>query len=218
MSHVYVFGDEAGNFDFSRGPGASRFFLLTTVTMLDCGIATALLDLRRQLAWDGLELKDGFHATEDRQAVRDRVFRVLAGYEFRIDATILDKPKAEPQIRTSREAFYEIAWYHHLKYVAPILVKPGDELHLIAASLGSAAERRSFHNAIEGVVKTRMVNVTCRTAFWPAAVDPCIQVADYCSWAVQRKWEKGDCRSYDLIQDKIRSEYDVFERGTRLYY
>jgi hypothetical protein len=32
MSTVYLFGDEAGNFDFSGGPGASRYFILATVT------------------------------------------------------------------------------------------------------------------------------------------------------------------------------------------
>jgi hypothetical protein len=33
MSTVYLFGDEAGNFDFSDGRGATRYFILATVTM-----------------------------------------------------------------------------------------------------------------------------------------------------------------------------------------
>jgi hypothetical protein len=36
MSTVYLFGDEAGNFDFSDGLGASRYFILATVTMSSC--------------------------------------------------------------------------------------------------------------------------------------------------------------------------------------
>jgi hypothetical protein len=43
-------------------------------------------------------------------------------------------------------------------------------------------------------------------------------VADYCCWALSRKWEKGDDRSYALIQDKIRSEFDVFRSGRTFYY
>lgn len=45
-----------------------------------------------------------------------------------------------------------------------------------------------------------------------------LQVADYCNWAIYRKWEREDARSYDLIRARIRSEYDIFQRGTRHYY
>jgi hypothetical protein len=30
----------------------------------------------------------------------------------------------------------------------------------------------------------------------PHMSDPCLQVADYCTWAIQRKWERGDERSH----------------------
>jgi hypothetical protein len=35
MATVYLFGDEAGNFDFSEHGGASWYFILTTVAMGD---------------------------------------------------------------------------------------------------------------------------------------------------------------------------------------
>ena len=56
-----------------------------------------------------------------------------------------------------------------------------------------------------------------RTAFWPCQTDPCLQAADYCTWAIQRKWEKGDRRSYDLIKDKISYEYELWARG-KIHY
>ena len=57
-----------------------------------------------------------------------------------------------------------------------------------------------------------------RIACWPAAIDPALQVADYCSWAIQRKWERGDARSYASIANKVKSEFDLFERGKVIYY
>jgi hypothetical protein len=45
-----------------------------------------------------------------------------------------------------------------------------------------------------------------------------LQVADYCSWAVSRKWERGVHAEYDLIAAKIRSEFDLWARGTVHYY
>jgi hypothetical protein len=43
-----------------------------------------------------------------------------------------------------------------------------------------------------------------QAAFWPAESDPCLQIADYVTWAVQRKYQQQDERSYELIEDKTR--------------
>jgi hypothetical protein len=56
MSRVFVFADEAGNFDFSRRAGASKYFILVTITLPDCSAGLALLELRRELAWEGMGL------------------------------------------------------------------------------------------------------------------------------------------------------------------
>jgi hypothetical protein len=45
-----------------------------------------------------------------------------------------------------------------------------------------------------------------------------LQIADYVTWAVQRKYEQQDDRSYDLIKAKIRSEFKPFEAGPTVYY
>lgn len=87
MARRNIFADESGNFDFSRKPGASKYFILTTVTMGSYAAGDALLQLRRDMAWDGLGLISEFHATTDAQAVRDRVFEALRAHDFRIDAT-----------------------------------------------------------------------------------------------------------------------------------
>ena len=120
VTQIYCFADEAGNFDF-RPPetGASRYFILTTVTMRDCAPGHALVDLRRELAMEGADVSRPFHASEDRQVIRDRVFEALAPYDFRVDATILEKRKAQPHVRLSEPRFYQTAWWLHFKHVAP---------------------------------------------------------------------------------------------------
>jgi hypothetical protein len=39
----HIFADEAGNFDFSANRGASRYFILTTVTVSDWTVGNAPL-------------------------------------------------------------------------------------------------------------------------------------------------------------------------------
>lgn len=45
-----LYADESGNFDFSLNPGASRYFLLTTVALNSHAIVADLPELRREPA------------------------------------------------------------------------------------------------------------------------------------------------------------------------
>ncbi len=214
----YIYADESGNFDFSRNRGASRYFILATVALEDHSIANRLYDLRRDLAWRGLDIAEGFHATEDRQSVRDAVFEVIREHDFRVDATILDKPKADPKFHLDEVALYKLAWFFHMKFVSVRAALPGDELFVVAASIGIRRKRENFRSAIQDTMNQVWPAENFRCAMWPAATDASLQVADYCAWAIQRKWESDDLRSYHLISGKINSEFDLFARGTKTFY
>jgi hypothetical protein len=216
MPDRYVFADEAGNFDFSNGQGASRYFILCTVTSTHCGAGDALLALRRELGWRGINLDRVFHATEDPQPVRDEVFELLAGMEYHVDATILEKRKAQPHLREEAQ-LDKMAWYLHFKYLARHVGR-NDRLFVAASSLGTKKARRALHTAVDDVVHQLAPCRSHRVAFWPADSDPCLQVADYCTWAIQRRWERKDDRSRVLIAPKIRSEFDVWSLGKTHYY
>lgn len=54
--------------------------------------------------------------------------------------------------------------------------------------------------------------------FHQAKADINCQLADYCGWAIAIKWERGESRSFDLIQNKVESEYEIFRAGDRTYY
>lgn len=214
---VYIFADEAGNFDFSNNRGASRYFTLVTATMENCSVGDRLLALRRDMGWRSIHLDSVFHATDDPQVVRDEVFEMIAEVEFRIDATLLEKRKAQPHLHRD-ESLYKMAWYLHMKHVAPKIVNPDDRLFVVAAGLGTKRQRGRFYDAVYDVVSQVVRCRSYRVAFWPAVNDPCLQVADYCTWAIQRKWERGDTRSYDMIADKVASEKDIWSIGAKLYY
>lgn len=208
MRRIYVFGDEAGDLTFKApGDGISRYFMIGTVTTTDCAVGEHLLALRRDLAFDtGVQLTE-FHATSDKQHVRDQVFEVLAEADFRIDVTILAKAKAYSYIKADPIRFYKTAWWLHFKFVAPKIAQTDDELLVVASSLSIERKRKLVGKAVGDVVTQVAPTVKCHTLFAPAATDPCLQMADYSTWAIQRRHERGDLRSYDLIKDKIKSEF-----------
>ena len=218
MSRIYVFADEAGNFDFSRKRDASKYFILTTLTATDCAVGDALATLRRDLSWEGYNLPKGFHAMHDPKPRKARVYAALDPLRFRVDATILEKAKAMPKIRPTEDRFYKYAWLLHFRYVARKIATPTDELHVVAASIETKAKRELFHAAIKDVVQQVSPAMKFKTAFWDASSDPCLQAADYACWAIGRKWEHGDPTYAALLGRKIRSEFPVFDRGRALYY
>lgn len=218
MGCTYVFADESGNFDFSLNKGASKYFILTTVTLPDCLAGDALLHERRDMAVAGLSVRTMFHASLDDWPTRQRVLKVIQGHPMRIDATILEKRKAQPSIRNTDERFYQMAWYLHFKHVAPRIVRKDGELFVIGATIGSKAKKEAFAAAVKDVVQQVSPTAKYRTAGLDAVSDPCLQIADFCSWAFQRKWESGKDDVLKLLQAKVFSEFNVFKKGTQHYY
>jgi hypothetical protein len=218
----YLYADESGNFDFSRGRGATRYFSVGTILLAgDDAVGELqrdLLALRTRLQWDGVAAGPSFHASEDRQAVRDEVFAVLGEHAFRTDVTLLEKSKAQPHLRASDPMLFQYAWYYHFKFLAPYVNGSGDELMVTAATIGTNRLRGAFRNAVESVVRQCAWRTAPRVVFAPTGSDPCLQAADYMLWAVMRQWERGDPRALDPLRSRISSQFDVFARGTAHYY
>ncbi len=186
--------------------------------MDSCALGLELLELRRELLWEGHELGDSFHASTDKQAVRDRVFQLLGRHDFQVIAQIMEKSKAQSQIRQTNERFYQYGWYYLLKFaLRKVLNRNTTEFMVTAASIGTKRGQQVFSDAVNDVV-SQTADVSSQTVFCAAAADPCLQIADYCTWAIQRKWERDDSRSYELIRSRIRHEYDLWASGRSHHY
>ncbi len=190
----------------------------SNIVMDDCGVGNDLLNLRRKLAWENHDLGEYFHACADKQLVRDSVFEIIKKHNFSIQATILEKSKAQPKTIKTRELFYKYGYFYHFKHGTLKQLGLNQNTLITTASLGVKKEKAAFQNAVHDVLKQTKNTGKWATDFLPCQSDPCLQVADYCSWAIQRKWERGDDRSYALIQDKITYEYDLFQSGVDHYY
>src|SRR5690606_32720492 len=103
---VYVFLDEGGNFDFSSK--GTQYFVLSAIVKNRSFIEHALL---AELKYDVLEetgdCHEYFHATEDRQIVRDRVFRIIQSrlHHCQIYSLIVLK-QVVPEVFWDEKRFY----------------------------------------------------------------------------------------------------------------
>ena len=73
-------------------------------------------------------------------------------------------------------------------------------------------------NSVNNVVQQIVPREQWEVSFIESSHDPCLWVADYCAWAIQRKWEMGEDTFYNTIKKKIATEYDLWRVGTKHYY
>lgn len=217
--HLYIFLDEGGNMDFS--PSGTRYFSLTSVIKLrPFQIAPELDNLKYDLIESGREI-EYFHASDDKQAVRDKVFHIIQRYlkSLRIDNLIVEKSKTGPALRDVLEFYPRMLGYllrYPLKNHSLIGI---DEVVVITDSIPVQKKRKAIEKAVKMTLRSMLPDtIRYRVMHHASKSTFGLQIADYCNWAIYRKWESGDSRSYDLIKARIMSEFDIFGAGTDHYY
>lgn len=218
MADKFIFSDEAGCFTFKRVNGASRYFMICTVAMDNCDISKDLLEIKRRLVASGEPERNKLHATTDSVKTRSEVYPLIAECDISIDCTILEKSKAQPQTRIDDVTFYKYAWYYHLRKVGPILCPERGKTLITAASIGNKKKRSAFKETVNNVAQQIIPRDQWEVSFTDSSNDPCLWLADYCAWAIQRKWERDDDEFYKIIRSKIKSEYNLWEKGVHHYY
>lgn len=224
MKTLYLFIDESGNFDFS--PHGTKFFVLTVLsTISPFNIGSLLLKLRYDLlpnyaCGSSMEERGYFHASEDTQEVRNNVFSLISrlDHQMRIDSVIAQKNKTNPIFYQQPLEFYKLLGKTLLKYAFNRAVWQGyDHVVLVFSSLFDRRKRGILKQAFKSLIK-QQAKVPFALYFHESKFDLCNQAVDYVGWAIYRKWESNDMRSYTLVQHHIKSEFPIFDKGEIEFY
>lgn len=215
---IYIFLDEGGNFDFSEK--GTRYFSLTSVTKRrPFNMYGLLTELRFDLIESGLDI-EYFHATEDRQPVRDKVFELIRAKseQLVVDSIIVEKCKTGPALRNP-EKFYPRMLGYLLRYVVEQISEEYTELIVITDAIPVSKKRKVIEKAVKQTLSKMLpAEIRYRILHHASKSSSSLQVADYLNWAIFRAWERDDRRSLDLISNMVRSQFDIFQSGVRKYY
>lgn len=222
MPDLYLFIDEAGNFDFT--PSGSKYFMLNVIATTDpCQGVAELLSLRHEiLKLDPSTYKvksprdcSHFHCADDSQPVRDKVFEVIRKLDITCFATLVQKNKTNPAIREPH-----ILYERMFRSIVPHVIsrcRPDTDVLVFTAQLQMQQKKRAFISALKASLASR-VSSPYHIFHHPTESHHMLQVSDYCCWAIQRFHEKRDDRSRLIVKHQIASEFDMFARGTTTYY
>lgn len=220
MATLHVHLDESGDWNFN--PKGSRYFVLTAAWTYDpLPLAQALTALRFGLVKDGHSI-DGFHASPDRQVVRDAVVQTLVSHSgWRFASVVIEKCKVNP-ILYAPPRFYPTFASALLRFILRRPAMQRSRVLVYADTLPMDTRAKK-----EGVLKA--LKTTC-SAELPAGCHHYVnshrlesncwlQVADYCCWAVMKKWQTGDVRTYDELKPRMPSpELEITARGDGTVY
>lgn len=219
---LYIFLDEGGNFDFS--PTGSKYFTLTCVSLyrpftLHTALDTYKYDLIEHRINPRIEL-EYFHCADDNRHVRSKVFSLLAASvpANSVDSVIVEKSKTGPALQPP-ERFYPKMLGYLLRYAVGQASLGVGEVVVITDNLPVAKKRNAIEKAIKTVLADMLPSaIPYRVMHHSSRAHYGLQVADYFNWGIFRKWEHGDTTSHTTIAPQIRSEFEIFRRGTRHYY
>jgi hypothetical protein len=212
-----IFIDESGSFDFSAQ--GTKHFILTAVSATQCAdLFAGFFDLKQRIATTGLDLEE-FHATNDRQAVRDQMYAFLEQHCdhdcFTIDSIIAQNPTIrEPAVFYAKLLRILLKWVFRSRVTGEI-----DQVLVWAARIGTHKKRVVFEKTVKQYLSNDLeTRVSYHLFIHSASSHPMLQVADYCCWAVAKKWKDGELRPYSKIKKALKTEFDVFKRSREEYY
>jgi hypothetical protein len=166
-----------------------------------------------------------FHAKDDLPEVRREVFRVLSRFDIRIHAIIrdkkllldeiLNKQKAQPQYRYQPNDIYDDC----ISMLFRNLLHQADENRILFARRGKTSRIASLGDAIARS-KAHYEKRSGKLIETPLKIEAAypsenagLQAMDYCLWALQRKYERGEDRFYELMNPKFESIIEVDVTG-----
>lgn len=207
---LYIFLDEGGNVDFS--PTGTRLFTLTSITMnRPFSIRDAWDDAKHDYLEFGLDT-EFFHCVKDNRYIRDRVFNIIRDHldQLRIDSLIIDKAKTDPTLRDDSRFYPEMLGHLLISVCKREDLSRYREVIVVTDRIPYRRKRKTVEKGIKHRLKVMLpAGEKFRVLHHSSRSHYGLQVADYCNWAIYRKWQTGETAYYDRISIGIRSEVDI---------
>ena len=228
---LYLFIDESGNFDFT--PKGTKYFTLTSFVTFDPIVKRdVLVRLRYRLLAEGVD-QEHFHATEDKQTVRDEVFGFLSALcgTYEVHSVVARKNRAHPSLykesymkkgqlieRVTGIGLYRILCECLLKYVFRGKSNGVGAIVLVLGSLFVGDKKKTLLQTLKHALKINFPRVPFEIYSHQTCADLNCQLADYCCWAISVHAERGEKRPYETIKTQVKSVFDIFKSGVHEYY
>ena len=220
MAYCYVFIDESGNYHFS--PSGTKHWVITSLITEDIRSGVLeLYDLKHRLIDLGTDI-EYFHASEDRQSVRNEVFNIIKSLtSIRCDSLVVEKSKTSPALRPMSR-FYPVMAEQLLRFPFDprgVDIRSYDKVFIFFDRAPSHKKHQiALIAGVKQYLSRHMTDVPFEIVMHSSASHPYLQIVDYLSWAIYVKWERNEIRPYDEINHLIYSDFPIFQDDAVTWY
>src|SRR3990167_600134 len=211
---AYIFLDESGDmgFDFKK-KRTSKFFIITflfiegTKKPIEKVVKKSHAELKKKI-----KRRVGIlHAVNEKPLTRQRLLKRLSEKDCAIMTIYLNKQKVFTKLQDEKQVLYNYVTNILLDRIySKRVVDASGEIELIA----SRRETNKFLNEnFKDYLKKKVsdnhkgkMKISIKTP----GEEKILQAVDFVSWAVFRKYEKGDDSYYNIIKSKIIEESPLF--------
>ena len=204
MTHIFI--DESGDLGFSKK--SSRWFILTIVlTSNHRRIEKCVKKVHRGLKKKYKKVRE-LHAYHADSVTKKRVLHFLSDADdLKVFCIVLNKKKVYVDLRKQKNYLYN--------YTTNILL---DRLHnkkvlksnsKIEIVIDQRETNKFLKSNFENYLKNNLAkkgNSNFDIKIKPSHAEKCLQAVDFISWAIFRKYERGDYEYYEIIKEKIIEE------------
>ncbi len=209
---VYIFVDEAGDMDFSAS-GSKYYMFNFLIKRRPFNLHAYIANYRYSLLERNLDPLTGqrlnieyFHASEDNKYIREEIFNIISTFDkesVKSYSYILEKPKVDPAKRKEIDRFYidnlNLA-IHQLLDKLKI-----DKNFIIITDRLPVQKNKSkqigaLKKGIKKYIKDHSLTIRYDIFHHSSASSVNLQIVDYISWAIFRKYERDQDSDYNKIE------------------
>jgi hypothetical protein len=229
---VYIFVDESGNLNFT--PNGSKYYMFNfLIKKRPFNLHNIISNYRYTLLEKNLDPLKGndrrlnieyFHACKDNKYIREEMFNLIStfdeknvkGYSY-----ILEKPKVNPNMRNQDDKFYIDNLTFAIKKLLDIL-KIDKNFIIITDNLpvkkNEKHQVKALKQGVAQYIEDNNLNIRYDIFHHCSASSVNLQIVDYISWAIYRKYEHGQDEFYKKIEKYLVKVDDMTkERKTNHY-
>lgn len=211
-NNVYIFFDEAGDLDFSKN-GSKYYMFNFLIKKRPFNLHEIISNYRYSLLERNLDpLNDkrldieSFHACHDNKYIKSEIFKLISTFstdDVQAYSYILEKPKVTPTKREEKDKFY-------VENLNLAIKKLLDKLN-INKNLIIITDRLPIHKnkkkqigalkrGIKEYIKDKKLEIRYDIFHHCGASSVNLQIVDYISWAIFRKYEQNQDIFYKQIE------------------
>ena len=229
---TYFFVDESGDTTFynrkgewivGKDNGSSKILLMGFIRTTEPKFLRKKLNELKKSVLDDAYLNDipsmkktkiTFHAKDDCPEVRYKVFTLMKELPFSCNIVVARKTKhVFEKFNGDTQQLYDFLITNLFKNILHL----SSNNYIYIATRGSKKRQEPLEQAIQRALSytenklNTSINSVQKIFPQKSSDEPCLQIVDYCNWAIQRAFLQKDMRYYNFLKEKFGLIVDLYD-------